>query len=76
MTHSEQEEYQERMGSPEMEYLCYLSEHPEIQVEEKRCKWCNKKIVEWDLKKHEEECDFNDGGKSDMNYEDVVNKYF
>ncbi len=35
MTHSEQEEYQERMGSPEMEYLCYLSEHPEIQVEEK-----------------------------------------
>ena len=27
---SEQEEYQERMGSPEMEYLQYLSEHPEL----------------------------------------------
>jgi hypothetical protein len=30
MTSSEQEEYQERMGSPEMEYLQYLSEHPEL----------------------------------------------
>lgn len=26
----EEQEYQERMGSPEMEYLQYLMEHPEI----------------------------------------------
>lgn len=30
---SEQEEYQERMGSPEMEYLQYLSEHPQMSEE-------------------------------------------
>jgi len=46
-----------------------------MKVEAKRCKWCNKKIIEWDLKKHEEECNFNDGGKSDMNYEAIENKY-
>jgi len=30
---TEQEEYQEKMGSPEMEYLQYLSEHPELNRE-------------------------------------------
>lgn len=32
MNYEEQQEYQEKMGSPEMEYLQYLSEHPELQV--------------------------------------------
>lgn len=30
MTSSEEKEYQEMIGSPEMEYLQYLSEHPEL----------------------------------------------
>ncbi len=48
----------------------------EIKVEAKRCRWCHKQFVEWDLEKHQEDCDSNDGGQSDMNYEDIANKYF
>jgi hypothetical protein len=47
-----------------------------MQVEAKKCKWCGKKIVEWDLKKHEETCNLNDGGKHEMNQEAIANKYF
>lgn len=42
----------------------------------KRCKWCGKLIEYQLLKQHEEECNMNDGGRSDMNYEDVADKYF
>jgi len=39
----------------------------------KKCKWCGKLIT----KEHtEENCDSNDGGREDMNYEDIANKYF
>lgn len=34
MNYQEEQEYQELMGSPEMEYLQYLSEHPELQNQE------------------------------------------
>jgi len=30
MNYEEQQEYEEMMGSPEMEYLQYLLEHPEL----------------------------------------------
>jgi len=42
----------------------------------KKCKWCHQFVADIDLKEHEENCDLNDGGKSDMNYEDIANKYF
>jgi hypothetical protein len=32
MNQEEQKEYEEKIGSPEMEYLQYLSEHPELIV--------------------------------------------
>jgi hypothetical protein len=42
-----------------------------------KCKWCGCFFLsERDVKEHEPECDRNDGGKSDMNYEDIANKYF
>lgn len=42
----------------------------------KQCKWCGQYQADIDLEEHEENCDSNDGGKSDMNYEGVANKYF
>jgi hypothetical protein len=42
----------------------------------KKCKWCRQFVVDIDLEEHEENCDLNDGGKSDINCEDVANKYF
>lgn len=47
-----------------------------MKVESKKCKWCFKKFAEQDLKEHEENCNLNDGGKSDENYEAIANKYF
>jgi len=42
-----------------------------------KCKWCGLLFLsKRDCEEHEENCDLNDGGKSDMNYEDVANKYF
>lgn len=44
-----------------------------------KCKWCHKTISKEskeELENHEELCDFNDGGRSDMAYEDIANKYF
>ena len=41
-----------------------------------KCKWCNKTFHKRQIKEHEENCDLNDGGKSDMNYEGVADKYF
>ena len=41
-----------------------------------QCKWCGEVFDENVLESHEETCDFNDGGKGDMNYEEVENKYF
>jgi len=35
MNNEEQQEYQERMGGPEMEYLQWLSENPEVQAYKK-----------------------------------------
>jgi hypothetical protein len=42
MNYEEQQEYQEKMGSPEMEYLQYMSEHPELQKEEQITKISHK----------------------------------
>ena len=35
MNYEEQQEYEEMMGSPEMEYLQYLLEHPELLEKQK-----------------------------------------
>lgn len=44
--------------------------------DKKRCRWCGEMIRIDKLKEHEENCNLNDGGRSDMNYEEVANKYF
>lgn len=44
MNREEEQEYQEKMGSPEMEYLQYLSEHPELQRGVNRCADCSRVV--------------------------------
>jgi len=44
----------------------------EDKIKLKRCKWCGKVLTP---SHSEEHCDLNDGGKSDMNYEEIENKY-
>ncbi|MDA3803175.1 MAG: hypothetical protein PF488_04800 [Patescibacteria group bacterium] len=42
-----------------------------------RCKWCGLLFLsDKEAEIHEENCDLNDGGLSDRNYEDIENKYF
>jgi hypothetical protein len=41
---------------------------------EGRCKWCGELVP--DKEQHEPNCNLNDGGRSDMNYEDISNKFF
>lgn len=47
-----------------------------IKKDEIRCKWCGKLIKKIDKERHEENCDLNDGGKYEMNCEDIDNKYY
>jgi hypothetical protein len=39
MNQEEQKEYEEKMGSPEMEYLQYQSEHPELNQMTNNKQW-------------------------------------
>lgn len=41
----------------------------------KKCKWCHELITSEGLNDHEENCDLNDGGRADMNYEMIEEKY-
>lgn len=43
---------------------------------QKRCKWCGKLIKENILLEHENDCDLNDDGRSELNREMVSHKYF
>lgn len=42
----------------------------------KKCKWCYAFVDAKDLQEHEENCDLNDGGRGDMNYEDIDNYFY
>lgn len=41
----------------------------------RKCKWCHKEFIGKELLKHQKSCNLNDGGKSDINYEMIEEKY-
>lgn len=47
-----------------------------MEEEKKRCRWCGELIDKKNIKKHEDTCNLNDGGKYEQDQEDIANKYY
>lgn len=43
---------------------------------QERCKWCHYIITKEEKEKHEENCDMNDGGRQEMNEEEIANHFY